>query len=146
MRRRHTRCALVTGVQTCALPIYITKQRRSSPRWFCWARCSNSRHGVRPRARCVHCSNSRRRPHSRSSAAETSAKCHSTNWRAVERKSGVEGKRVSVRVDLGGRRSINKENEEARDALRVAERCEVAHMSIEASSGKQHYLETIPTH
>src|SRR3546814_10564600 len=23
-RRRHTRCALVTGVQTCALPIYIT--------------------------------------------------------------------------------------------------------------------------
>src|SRR3546814_16375319 len=24
-RRRHTRCALVTGVQTCALPIYIQK-------------------------------------------------------------------------------------------------------------------------
>src|SRR3546814_4799261 len=23
-RRRHTRCALVTGVQTCALPIYST--------------------------------------------------------------------------------------------------------------------------
>src|SRR3546814_2777254 len=23
-RRRHTRCALVTGVQTCALPIWIT--------------------------------------------------------------------------------------------------------------------------
>src|SRR3546814_11395772 len=23
-RRRHTRCALVTGVQTCALPIYVT--------------------------------------------------------------------------------------------------------------------------
>src|SRR3546814_1410353 len=22
-RRRHTRCALVTGVQTCALPIYL---------------------------------------------------------------------------------------------------------------------------
>src|SRR3546814_1931729 len=28
-RRRHTRCALVTGVQTCALPIY----RRG--RWLC---------------------------------------------------------------------------------------------------------------
>src|SRR3546814_12422876 len=26
-RRRHTRCALVTGVQTCALPIYK----------YCWA-------------------------------------------------------------------------------------------------------------
>src|SRR3546814_8252839 len=27
-RRRHTRCALVTGVQTCALPISDVKQRR----------------------------------------------------------------------------------------------------------------------
>src|SRR3546814_928184 len=26
-RRRHTRCALVTGVQTCALPIYRTVER-----------------------------------------------------------------------------------------------------------------------
>src|SRR3546814_4023287 len=25
-RRRHTRCALVTGVQTCALPIYVGVQ------------------------------------------------------------------------------------------------------------------------
>src|SRR3546814_7288125 len=24
-RRRHTRCALVTGVQTCALPIYLAQ-------------------------------------------------------------------------------------------------------------------------
>src|SRR3546814_12898710 len=27
-RRRHTRCALVTGVQTCALPIYRPKPSR----------------------------------------------------------------------------------------------------------------------
>src|SRR3546814_14743267 len=27
-RRRHTRCALVTGVQTCALPIYAALSRR----------------------------------------------------------------------------------------------------------------------
>src|SRR3546814_10714221 len=26
-RRRHTRCALVTGVQTCALPIYLELRR-----------------------------------------------------------------------------------------------------------------------
>src|SRR3546814_6594574 len=26
-RRRHTRCALVTGVQTCALPIFYDKDR-----------------------------------------------------------------------------------------------------------------------
>src|SRR3546814_1301337 len=31
-RRRHTRCALVTGVQTCALPIY-----RDLPDLFAWA-------------------------------------------------------------------------------------------------------------
>src|SRR3546814_16049227 len=27
-RRRHTRCALVTGVQTCALPIYVEQHGR----------------------------------------------------------------------------------------------------------------------
>src|SRR3546814_1829343 len=27
-RRRHTRCALVTGVQTCALPIFPTSERQ----------------------------------------------------------------------------------------------------------------------
>src|SRR3546814_10238412 len=26
-RRRHTRCALVTGVQTCALPIFVDPRR-----------------------------------------------------------------------------------------------------------------------
>src|SRR3546814_8617280 len=30
-RRRHTRCALVTGVQTCALPIYVADDRWRSP-------------------------------------------------------------------------------------------------------------------
>src|SRR3546814_1421908 len=29
-RRRHTRCALVTGVQTCALPISLATDRMSS--------------------------------------------------------------------------------------------------------------------
>src|SRR3546814_10560666 len=36
-RRRHTRCALVTGVQTCALPILLAHERfiaeRSTPRY-----------------------------------------------------------------------------------------------------------------
>src|SRR3546814_12615673 len=30
-RRRHTRCALVTGVQTCALPIYWSRIRHRIP-------------------------------------------------------------------------------------------------------------------
>src|SRR3546814_10496041 len=29
-RRRHTRCALVTGVQTCALPIFIARELHDS--------------------------------------------------------------------------------------------------------------------
>src|SRR3546814_2677218 len=32
-RRRHTRCALVTGVQTCALPILMRRERW---RPYCW--------------------------------------------------------------------------------------------------------------
>src|SRR3546814_6597581 len=32
-RRRHTRCALVTGVQTCALPICGWSARRSRRDW-----------------------------------------------------------------------------------------------------------------
>src|SRR3546814_2785439 len=31
-RRRHTRCALVTGVQTCALPIYLVAGLLRQPR------------------------------------------------------------------------------------------------------------------
>src|SRR3546814_9095378 len=31
-RRRHTRCALVTGVQTCALPIYLVAGDRRASR------------------------------------------------------------------------------------------------------------------
>src|SRR3546814_10436740 len=35
-RRRHTRCALVTGVQTCALPIFsLIKMRLFQMRCFC---------------------------------------------------------------------------------------------------------------
>src|SRR3546814_6500676 len=47
-RRRHTRCALVTGVQTCALPILgsVSAPRRTSP--GCSCRRARSR-------RCRYC-------------------------------------------------------------------------------------------
>src|SRR3546814_7933570 len=32
-RRRHTRCALVTGVQTCALPISAPRREHDAGRW-----------------------------------------------------------------------------------------------------------------
>src|SRR3546814_18330863 len=39
--------------------------------------------------------------------------------RLPDRKSVVEGKRVSVRVDLGGRRIINKKNTDTRTRIKV---------------------------
>src|SRR3546814_6436168 len=54
-RRRHTRCALVTGVQTCALPISLAKPGCSfysearivkAATWF-RKRLSNVEHGIK---------------------------------------------------------------------------------------------------
>src|SRR3546814_15526691 len=117
-RRRHTRCALVTGVQTCALPIWhafvheirdgkiVQTREYHDPRhvwtvlgrWAPWGATP-----VPPRSRP-------RRSNLQSIATtiqyETSAGPDLERYR--DRKSVVEGKRVSVRVDLGGRRNINK--------------------------------------
>src|SRR3546814_990340 len=90
-RRRHTSCALVTGVQTCALP--ISKQKVSViglgyiglPTAALIARGGAQVVGVDVSAHVVETVNSGR-----------------------DRKSVVEGKSVSVRVDLGGRRIIKK--------------------------------------
>src|SRR3546814_19826955 len=54
---RHTRCAVVTGVQTCALPISSSRRRQSRPR--SWPRC-RARSGAGSIA-CVR-SNSATRP------------------------------------------------------------------------------------
>src|SRR3546814_2714101 len=48
-RRRHTRCALVTGVQTCALPIW----RRSPPSWMSTSQPSRV-DWSRPKSLCRH--------------------------------------------------------------------------------------------
>src|SRR3546814_19963016 len=79
-RRRHTRCALVTGVQTCALPISPAR-----PRVIASTSCN------------VEKSSSAwaKRPHR---AAKV--------WKRSEERR--VGKSVSVRVDLGGRRIIKK--------------------------------------
>src|SRR3546814_2285315 len=47
-RRRHTRCALVTGVQTCALPIY--DDDTTGPIIFDLQHDEDLRLGVQPRA------------------------------------------------------------------------------------------------
>src|SRR3546814_17655521 len=81
-RRRHTRCALVTGVQTCALPIYDRYALVDDAGELADHRTLAACHWpVQPL-------------HERAGAGD--------------RQSGVEGKSVSVRVDLGGRRIIKK--------------------------------------
>src|SRR3546814_2182490 len=84
-RRRHTRCALVTGVQTCALPIYARRADTRSE-----IGCDGLR---RPADRSAYRTQDRERG-DRGCADEIG-------------RASCKGKSVSVRVDLGGRR-INK--------------------------------------
>src|SRR3546814_6405067 len=96
-RRRHTRCALVTGVQTCALPISGAGRlggRRTMT--------------VRPAAQAAFAFTApvlvvggrlpRRALYGRDLQ------------QPADRKSVVKGKNVSVRVDLGGSRNIKTKN------------------------------------
>src|SRR3546814_9356586 len=108
-RRRHTRCALVTGVQTCALPICAAADNsepgegEGSTGQACFSemllhvsvllRGQGRTEGLHDRVIAV-------RPSMRAGLGAASGR--------TDRKSVVEGKRGSGRVDLGGRRSINK--------------------------------------
>src|SRR3546814_19870708 len=92
-RRRHTRCALVTGVQTCALPIYRhderQRQQHVQPQRIAFARIA----GGQPQQGQRH--------------GHASQQHLGQRGRSEERR---VGKSVSVRVDLGGRRIIKKKN------------------------------------
>src|SRR3546814_4749405 len=90
-RRRHTRCALVTGVQTCALP--ICRRLFSRLPLALADREGSGRRG------------SRRRP------ARLGGARLLCQGQEPDRKSVVQGKSVSVRVDLGRRRIIQQKNE-----------------------------------
>src|SRR3546814_18835344 len=99
-RRRHTRCALVTGVQTCALPI--------------WPR-SHLMAGILVRNGWA------------AAGAINGMQC--ADWAACgDRKSVVQGKSVSVSVDLGGRRIINKKKTQKKErgtAIKSKKACAV---------------------
>src|SRR3546814_7159339 len=84
-RSRHTSCALVTGVQTCALP--ISRDHRGGPDRCCVCRAS---------------------PRGCSQKSAHTLRSQTRNARPGDRKSVVSGTSVSVRVDLGGRRIIKK--------------------------------------
>src|SRR3546814_12046269 len=100
-RRRHTRCALVTGVQTCALPILgdLTFQAATCGTGGLTCSVTQSTCGT---AQCMTVT--------LTYAYEANAAIQVPLDGALipDRKSVVQGKSVSVRVDLGGRRIITK--------------------------------------
>src|SRR3546814_10920342 len=102
-RRRHTRCALVTGVQTCALPICDPAAEDHDDRG---GDGQPDPAEARRRAREHPLGRGSRRAVRRRRRADGQAAAYG------ERKSVVSGKSVSVRVDLGGRRHIKKKNTE----------------------------------
>src|SRR3546814_7724996 len=105
-RRRHTRCALVTGVQTCALPILqlvtLCPQRlldRAQPR-------QRRRADIRA-MRVAEIQQYRLAPEIFRVDFTATGLLHRKMQSSEERR---EGKSVSVRVDLGGRRMLKKKN------------------------------------
>src|SRR3546814_18652950 len=102
-RRRHTRCALVTGVQTCALPISSSARRGNG--CIAHSRCCEGWPPGRSPAR------DRPSPHRASRRRDFPSPCRSNDKAGREdRKSVVSGMSVSVRVDLGGRGIIKKKS------------------------------------
>src|SRR3546814_4886729 len=92
-RRRHTRCALVTGVQTCALPICRTGNRFGMAGMLIAVVTTLITHDV---ANITEIG----------IAIFLGGIVGFTIARRLDRKSLGEGKRLSVRVGLGGARPI----------------------------------------
>src|SRR3546814_4877523 len=67
-RRRHTRCALVTGVQTCALPIWSARLSRSWPGAALQGPSRRLPHAAHPPRRRRRVRPARRGPHPRNQA------------------------------------------------------------------------------
>src|SRR3546814_20972376 len=103
-RRRHTRCALVTGVQTCALPIFerlgdVDHLLELAHRFSHLAALDVDR-------RIVHESLVLAVRQRGQDAADM--RLRATVLGKIDRTSVVSGKSASVRVDLGGRRILKK--------------------------------------
>src|SRR3546814_17441684 len=119
-RRRHTRCALVTGVQTCALPIsFLRPWPGASERPACRAAPRGATKGRFARRRLCHggrpfcgddpgqCSPASRAATSRTASRERTPRAGGL-CSCPDRKSRVEGQDVAEGVVLGGSRFIKK--------------------------------------
>src|SRR3546814_12103436 len=113
-RGRHTRCALVTGVQTCALPILIGVEGvgLASARAALIGHVTVGDEGL-PNVATEHGDHpDLGGPVEAGVTQGSQARVHpGKGVAAADRKSVVEGKSVSVRVDLGGRRMIKKKKQ-----------------------------------
>src|SRR3546814_16762225 len=102
-RRRHTRFALVSGVRRVLFrspaPLLVVRQRLDDGRKG-WRR-DTIRISLRPRCHGVVKNRVRL-------AQDMGEELHAATFK-LARKSVVSGKSVSVRVDLGGRRIIKKQ-------------------------------------
>src|SRR3546814_19015476 len=99
-RRRHTRCALVTGVQTCALPICNRQGTRGDWRKAYVTLAAGQSIDVMTVKACGQTA--------ASDDTQTNFRRPPQRRERGDRKSVVEGTRVSVHVDLGGRRVRKK--------------------------------------
>src|SRR3546814_14041489 len=103
--RRHTRCALVTGVQTCALPISVVERYNPSAEvWITETGYSTWKHDEAGQARRFL-----------EALMAPADRLYWYAWQDIARdlparKSVVSGKSVSVRVVIGGRRIIKKQS------------------------------------
>src|SRR3546814_18059581 len=104
-RRRHTRCALVTGVQTCALPISLVAVDAAA------AHCDHPSllMSLLPGALRL---DDRGADDRADLLARQLVRIHRLPVAAQDRKSVVEGKSVSVRVELGVRRIIKNKRKQ----------------------------------
>src|SRR3546814_12599746 len=100
-RRRHTRCALVTGVQTCALPIFHSGLVASRAVDHRTPRLAVRVKSGDPAGTRVG-SGGESRQHD---GIRYVPPCSGRGWRSEERR---VGKGVAVRVDLGGGRIIKQ--------------------------------------
>src|SRR3546814_17057573 len=108
-RRRHTRCALVTGVQTCALPI---SQRLQIAREFVAASCNRPHESHRLTGTCTQLSHGSIQQVSGKNVLVAGDGRHGSMLEhPVDRKSVGSVKSVSVSVVLGGCRSLKKKPE-----------------------------------
>src|SRR3546814_19010209 len=109
-RRRHTRCALVTGVQTCALPILATIEQDDEDLPMAFGDEGRLLGERSISAGSLHVDEWRCNAADHADRNAIAVFTVGGWWKSFreDRRSGVSGTSVSARVVLGGRRLINK--------------------------------------